>query len=132
MEVSTVENHNIVFIGMDTHKESTDVAYAQDGRQNVPLHLSIIQSKKLAVQKMVRHFQSKFPGATLHFCYEAGPCGYWMYRLISSLGHNCYVIAPSLIPKKPGDRCMSSAHLGPLALNSKRHFSAYGYSSLSC
>ena len=99
-----MENDSIVFIGMDTHKESTDVAYAQDGRQNVPLHFGKIQSKKLAVQKMVRHFQSKFPRATLHFCYEAGPCGYWMYRLISSLGHNCYVVAPSLIPKKPGDR----------------------------
>jgi transposase len=39
-----------------------------------------------------------------HFCYEAGPTGYGPHRLISSLGHSCTVVAPSLIPKKPGDR----------------------------
>ena len=52
----------------------------------------------------MRYFESKYPKATLHFAYEAGPCGYWMYRFITSLGHCCYVIAPSLIPKKPGDK----------------------------
>jgi transposase len=36
--------------------------------------------------------------------HEAGPCGYWIYRLLTSLNHCCYVIAPSLIPKKPGER----------------------------
>jgi transposase len=40
----------------------------------------------------------------VHFCYEAGPTGYGLYRLIRSLGHECTVVAPSLIPKKPGDR----------------------------
>lgn len=94
-----MENDSIIFIGMDTHKESSDVAYALDGRENVPVHFGKIQSEKLAVQKMVRHFRAKFPRATLYFCYEAGPCGYWMYRLISSMGHDCYVVAPSLIPK---------------------------------
>ena len=99
-----MKNDSIIFIGMDTHKESSDVAYALVGRDYVPVHFGKIQSTKTAVQKMVRHFQSKFPGATLHFCYEAGPCGYWMYRLISSMDHPCYVVAPSLIPKKPGHR----------------------------
>ncbi|MFT6586466.1 MAG: transposase [Cognaticolwellia sp.] len=54
--------------------------------------------------KLARQFQSKYPQATLHFVYEAGPCGYWIYRLLTSLGHCCYVVAPSLIPKKPGDK----------------------------
>jgi transposase len=40
----------------------------------------------------------------LTFCYEAGPTGYGLYRLLGSLGHECLVVAPSLIPKKPGDR----------------------------
>jgi transposase len=40
----------------------------------------------------------------LTFCYEAGPTGYGLYRQIRSLGHECIVVAPSLIPKKPGDR----------------------------
>jgi len=43
-------------------------------------------------------------GQHLHFCYEAGPCGYGLHRLLSGLGHDCTVVAPSLIPKKPGDR----------------------------
>jgi transposase len=40
----------------------------------------------------------------LTFCYEAGPTGYGLYRLIKSIGHDCIVVAPSLIPSKPGDR----------------------------
>jgi transposase len=43
-------------------------------------------------------------GQKLHFCYEAGPCGYGLHRLLSGLGHDCTVVAPSLVPKKPGDR----------------------------
>ncbi len=99
-----MENSNIVFIGMDTHKVSTDISYALDGHNNTPQHLGKFPSKKLAMQKMVRQLQSKFSGASLLFCYEAGPCGYWLYRLLTSMGHQCYVVAPSLIPKKPGDR----------------------------
>lgn len=40
----------------------------------------------------------------VHFCYEAGPTGYGLHRLITSLGYSCTVVAPSLIPRKPGDR----------------------------
>jgi transposase len=40
----------------------------------------------------------------VHFCYEAGPTGYGLYRLITSLGHSCMVVAPSLIPRRPGDQ----------------------------
>jgi transposase len=40
----------------------------------------------------------------IRFCYEAGPTGYGLYRLLKSLGHECLVVAPSLVPKKAGDR----------------------------
>jgi transposase len=40
----------------------------------------------------------------VHFCYEAGPTGYGLHRLITGLGHDCTVVAPSLVPRKPGDR----------------------------
>lgn len=96
--------HNIVFIGLDTHKSFIEVAYIEDVRGVKPIHLGKNPSTKQSVKKLVRQFESKYPNATLHFVYEAGPCGYWIYRLITSLGHCCYVIAPSLIPKKPGDR----------------------------
>ena len=96
--------HNILFIGLDTHKEFTEVAYIEDQRGANPIHFGRISSAKQAIKKLVRQFESKYPHATLHFVYEAGPCGYWIYRLITSLGHCCYVVAPSLIPKKPGER----------------------------
>ena len=94
----------IVFIGLDTHKVSTEVAYSRDGREHLEQHFGKIPSTKQAFTKLARQFQSKYPHATLHFAYEAGPCGYWVYRLLTSLGHCCYVVAPSLIPKKPGDK----------------------------
>ena len=100
--------HNILIIWkaieMDTHKTLIEVAYIDDVRGVKPIHLGENPTTKQAVKKLVRQFESKYPDATLHFVYEAGPCGYWIYRLITSLGHCCYVIAPSLIPKKPGDR----------------------------
>jgi len=96
--------HNILFIGLDTHKTFTEVAYIEDQRGAKSTHLGKILSNKAAFKKLARQLQSKYPQATLHFVYEAGPCGYWIYRLLTSLGHCCYVIAPSLIPKKPGER----------------------------
>ena len=96
--------HNILFIGLDTHKEFVEVAYIEDNRGAQPIHFGRISSAKTAIKKLIRQFESKYPHATLHFVYEAGPCGYWIYRLITSLGHCCYVVAPSLIPKKPGER----------------------------
>jgi transposase len=99
-----MSKHNILFIGLDTHKEFVEVAYIEDQRGAKPTHLGRQPTSKLAIKKLARQFESKYPEATLHFVYEAGPCGYWIYRLLTSLGHCCYVVAPSLIPKKPGDR----------------------------
>ncbi|MBN3495863.1 IS110 family transposase [Vibrio neptunius] len=99
-----MNNDNIVFIGLDTHKSFIQVAVLQGHRGAQPQHLGRIKSNKSALVKLAQQLQSKYPKATLHFVYEAGPCGYWTYRLLTSLGHCCYVVAPSLIPKKPGDR----------------------------
>jgi len=99
-----MNKHNILFIGLDTHKEFIEVAYIEDQRGAKPVHFGRISSAKIAIKKLVRQFQSKYPNATLHFVYEAGPCGYWIYRLLTGLGHCCYVVAPSLIPKKPGEK----------------------------
>jgi transposase len=56
----------------------------------------------VATAKLVRKLAGKYQRLT--FCYEAGPTGYGLYRQITSLGYECVVVAPSLIPKKPGDR----------------------------
>ena len=95
---------NILFIGLDTHKEFSTVAISRDSRDQPIEFIGKIKTNKQAYQKLARQLLSKHPGVTLHFVYEAGPCGYWIYRLLSSMGHACYIVAPSLIPKKPGDR----------------------------
>lgn len=94
----------LIFIGLDTHKVSTEVAYILEERTSSCQHYGKIPTTKQSIIKVARFFSSKYPKATLHFVYEAGPCGYWIYRLLTSLGHLCYVVAPSLIPRKPGDR----------------------------
>lgn len=96
--------NNIVFVGLDTHKEFIEVASLEDGFQGKATQHGRISTAKVSIKKLIRQFESKFPHATLHFVYEAGPCGYWIYRLITSLGHPCYVVAPSLIPKKPSEK----------------------------
>lgn len=97
-----MNNTTLLFIGLDTGKEHSEVGYSGTDWEEKPTLHGRIKTTKQAIQKMVRQFQSKHPGATLHFVYEAGPCGYWIYRLLTKMGHPCYVVAPSLIPKKPG------------------------------
>ncbi len=99
-----MKNDSIVFVGLDTHKEHTEVVYTGDSRGSELVNVGEIQTTKQGLVKQARKLQSKYPQATLHFVYEAGPCGYWIYRLLTSLGHPCYIVAPSLIPKKPGDK----------------------------
>src|ERR687884_1922242 len=55
-----------------------------------------------AVRRLVAKLAGKY--GRLLFCYEAGPTGYGLQRQISALGHDCAVVAPSLIPKRPGER----------------------------
>lgn len=93
-------NHNI-FIGLDVHKDNITVAIARTGRGD-PESLGVISNDALAVSKLIKKLEAK--GAKLLFCYEAGPCGYGLYRQITAMGHVCIVVAPSLVPHKPGDR----------------------------
>ena len=99
-----MDKNSIVFVGLDTHKEFTEVVYCLDQRGSDFHQLGRVKSTKPAIGKLARDLQSQYPASTLHFVYEAGPCGYWIYRYLTSLGHCCYVVAPSLIPKKPGQK----------------------------
>jgi transposase len=74
---------------------------AQDHGAEV-ISLGTIGTRQGAIEKLLRHLQSK--GQQLVFVYEAGPCGYWLYRYLMKKGYVCWVVAPSLIPKKAGDR----------------------------
>jgi transposase len=90
------------FIGMDVHKDSIAVAYvAQDHGAEV-MYLGIIGTRQCDIDQLIRKMPSK--AKHLIFVYEAGPCGYWLYRYLTKTGSDCWVVAPSLIPQTPGDR----------------------------
>ena len=91
------------YIGLDVHKETIAVAVARVGRA-APESRGEIANKPKTVAKLVERMNREFGGEVLLFCYEAGPCGYGLYRQLLELGHDCQVVAPSLIPKKPGER----------------------------
>jgi transposase len=91
------------YIGLDVHKETIAVAVARMGRK-APEFIGEIANRPKAVAKLVKWLSREFNGEVLLFCYEAGPCGYVLYRQLLDLGQDCQVVAPSLIPKKPGDR----------------------------
>jgi transposase len=91
-----------LFIGLDVHKETIAVAYGSEEREAEVVFLGTIGTRQGDIDKVIRKLQSK--GKTLHFVYEAGPCGYWLYRYLTKKGLKCWVVAPSQIPKKAGDR----------------------------
>ena len=95
-------HHREAFVAFDTAKLRNAVAVADAGRNGEIRYLGEIDNTEAATRKLVAQLASKYSHLT--FCYEAGPTGYGLYRLIKSLGHDCMVVAPSLIPSKPGDR----------------------------
>src|SRR5438105_2177478 len=97
-----MSNPSEAFVGLDTSKLRNAVAIADGGRGSEVRFLGEIDNTGAATAKLVRKLAAKYERLT--FCYEAGPTGYGLYRQITSLGHECNVVAPSLIPKKPGDR----------------------------
>jgi transposase len=91
-----------VFIGIDTAKARNAIAVAEAGRDGEIRYLGEFDNTPDAVAKLIRKLAARYE--KLHFCYEAGPTGYGLYRQILALGHPCIVVAPSLIPRRPGDR----------------------------
>ncbi len=96
------QSSTTLYVGLDVHKESIAVAYAPDDRDSAVVALGTIGTRQCDIDKLIRTLKSK--SARLVFVYEAGPCGYWLYRYLTRKKLTCWVIAPSLIPKKAGDR----------------------------
>ena len=89
------------YIGLDIHKETIAVAVA-DGEGGEVRYWGEIPNTAAAVRRLLSKLSRD--GQHLRFCYEAGPCGYELYRQITAAGHACVVVAPALIPRKPGER----------------------------
>jgi transposase len=96
-----MKHHSEAFVAFDTSKLRNAVAIADGGRAGEVRFLGEIENTGAATAKLVRKLGAKYERLT--FCYEAGPTGYGLHRQIKSLGFECVVVAPSLIPKRPGD-----------------------------
>jgi transposase len=88
------------YVGLDVSKEKIAVAIADEGR-DAPRYYGMIPHNPEAIRKLVEKLGDV---SQLRMCYEAGPTGYGLLRLLWKLGIQCEVVAPSLIPQKPGDR----------------------------
>src|SRR5215472_8284563 len=92
----------ITCVGLDVHKDGIVVAVAEDGLRGEVRDYGRIANTPAALQRLVGKLGKE--GVELRFCYEAGPCGYGIQRQLSAGGHDCIVVAPSLIPKRAGER----------------------------
>jgi transposase len=87
------------FLGLDVHAETITVAVAEaDGEVR---SLGTIANREESIRKLIRKLG---PVEHLRACYEAGPTGFVFYWQLTQLGVKCDVVAPSLVPKKPGDK----------------------------
>src|ERR1700722_19368593 len=97
-----VMEQRIIYVGLDVHKDTIAVALAEGGKRGARREHGKIANTPAALRalggKLARH------GWRLRIFYEAGPCGYGIQPQLSEAGHECVVVPPSLIPRKPGDR----------------------------
>jgi transposase len=91
-----------LYVGLDVHKESIAVAYVAKAHEAEVVSLGSSGTRQGDIDPRIRRRQSNSPH--LVFVYEAGPCGSWLSRYLTKKGDVCWVVAPSLIPKKAGDR----------------------------
>jgi transposase len=92
----------ITYVGLDVHKETIAAALAAAGGRGEVREYGTIANTPAALKALASKLARS--GATLRLCYEAGPCGYGIQRQLSAAGHECMVVAPSLIPRRPGER----------------------------
>jgi transposase len=111
-----------LFIGMDVHKDAMAVAYVAQDHGAAVTYLGSIGTRQCDLDHLIRKMPSK--AKQLIFVYEAGPCGDWLSRSLTKKGYDCWVVAPSLIPKKAGDRVNTdrrdAVHLARLARSGDR------------
>ena len=97
---ASMKDDRTLYVGLDVHKESITVAYAIEAGEVESL--GKIGTTRTEIDRLSKRLQSKV--ARVRVVYEVGPCGYGLYRHLVERGFECMVCAPSLIPRKPGER----------------------------
>jgi transposase len=99
----TREPGPVLFIGLDVHNDSIAVSLAPSDSPEVRRY-GIIGGQHDDVLKLLKKLAATHPGVPLKCCYEAGPRGYPLCRCLRSHGAECIIVAPSKVPRQPGDR----------------------------
>ncbi len=94
------------YVGIDAHKKDLFIAMVV-GTQATPATWTV-PNESSAIRRLVRKLEREAPGP-VRACYEAGPCGYALQRQMTTTRVACQVIAPALIPRKPGERIKTNA-----------------------
>jgi transposase len=97
--VPSIAQEAFTHLGMDVHKDSISVGVLEPGRESA--EVDRIFNDEYSIRRLIARFPDP---QRLRVCYEAGPTGYELHRLLTCLGVRCDVVAPALIPKAPGDR----------------------------
>lgn len=98
---------NITHVGMDVHKETIVVAYSRN--PGVAQMLGDYPNTELGIKRLLRGLSGLGHRSEIKTCYEAGPCGYALKRVMDKQGWECQVVAPSLIPVQSGNRIKTDA-----------------------
>jgi transposase len=92
----------VLYVGLDVHKKTIDVAITNNRINGKVRSYGKITSSLDALNKLIKKLQTE--ETMLQFVYEAGPCGYQIFRYLQSKNISCSVVAPSMIPRRSGDR----------------------------
>jgi len=96
------KDSTIKFIGLDVHSKTISVAVADEGRKGEVRHYGTIENTTEGIEKVIKSLTST--GVELRFVYEAGPCGFALYRYLTGNGFKCIVTSPAMIPKRKSVR----------------------------